>query len=79
VLTLSRALDRPYRRVHGDVTALEGVGLVVRRKGSVAAAADRVAVEAILQDRLRRSELRSSGLVRMEQFGGKNKSLERIA
>lgn len=37
---LARSLGRPYRRVHGDVAALEGAGLVARGAGGVRATAD---------------------------------------
>lgn len=45
VSALARALGRQYRRVHGDVTALEGVGLVVRADGKVRVTADTVTAE----------------------------------
>jgi predicted transcriptional regulator len=42
VSSLARALGRQYRRVHEDVVALEGAGLVVRGPGEVRATADRI-------------------------------------
>lgn len=48
VRSLSRALDRDYSRVHGDVTRLEAAGLLVRRGKEVRAVAGRVQVNATL-------------------------------
>lgn len=45
VSALARSLKRQFRRVHGDVVALEGAGLVDRSSGTVAATADRLSVE----------------------------------
>lgn len=45
VSALARALGRQYRRVHADVAALEGVGLVVRAGGHVRVTADTVTAE----------------------------------
>ena len=45
VSSLARSLDRQYRRVHADVTALEEAGLVDRSEGSVCATADRLRAE----------------------------------
>ena len=45
VSALARALGRQYRRVHGDVAALEAVGLVVRADGAVRVTADTVTAE----------------------------------
>ncbi len=42
---LARSLGRQYRRVHDDVTVLEGVGLVVRNDGSVRTTADAIQAE----------------------------------
>lgn len=42
---LARALHRQYRRVHEDVTILEGAGLLTRAEGGVRATAKRVRVE----------------------------------
>ena len=45
VSALARALGRQYRRVHDDITALEGVGLVARTGGHVRVTADTVTAE----------------------------------
>lgn len=45
VSALARALGRQYRRVHADVTVLEGVGLLARDAGSVRATADTIRAE----------------------------------
>jgi len=45
VSALARALGRQYRRVHDDVTALEGAGLVARNDGSVHTTADTIQAE----------------------------------
>ena len=45
VSALARSLGRQYRRVHDDVTTLEGAGLVMRAKGTVRATADTVTAE----------------------------------
>lgn len=45
VRALARALGRQYRRVHADVAALEGAGLVARNKGTVRATADAIQAE----------------------------------
>lgn len=45
VSALARALGRQYRRVHADVVALEGVGLVARAEGVVRVTADTVTAE----------------------------------
>ena len=45
VSALARALGRQYRRVHDDVVALEGVGLVARADGTVRVTADTVTAE----------------------------------
>ncbi len=45
VSALARALGRQYRRVHADVAALEGVGLVARADGVVRVTADTVTAE----------------------------------
>ena len=45
VSALARALGRQYRRVHDDVAALEGAGLVARDGGGVRATADTVTAE----------------------------------
>jgi predicted transcriptional regulator len=45
VSALARALGRQYRRVHADVTALEGVGLVERADSEVRATADTIQAE----------------------------------
>lgn len=42
VSALARALGRQYRRVHADVTALEGAGLLARDSGTVRATADMI-------------------------------------
>lgn len=48
VSALARSLGRQFRRVHGDVVALEIAGLVDRSEGVVRATADRIRVEIIL-------------------------------
>ena len=45
VRALSIGLGRDYRRVHGDVAALEDAGLVERDAGGVWVTADRVQVD----------------------------------
>ena len=45
VSALARALGRQYRRVHADIAALEGIGLVARADGSVTVTADTVTAE----------------------------------
>ncbi len=45
VSALARPLGRQYRRVHADVAALEGVGLLARDKGVVRATADTIQAE----------------------------------
>lgn len=45
VSALARALGRQYRRVHADVAALEGAGLVAREGGEVRATADTIRAE----------------------------------
>ena len=45
VSALARALGRQYRRVHDDVVALEGVGLVARADGTVRVTVDTVTAE----------------------------------
>lgn len=45
VSALARALGRQYRRVHADVTALEGAGLLDRSEGEVRARVDRITAE----------------------------------
>ena len=42
VSALARSLDRQYRRVHADVTALEQAGLLDRSDGQVRTTADRI-------------------------------------
>ena len=42
---LARSLGRQYRRVHDDVTVLEGAGLVARNDGSVRTTADTIRAE----------------------------------
>ncbi len=42
VSALARSLGRQFRRVHADVTALEGAGLVDRSTGTVRTTADRI-------------------------------------
>ena len=48
VSALARSLGRQFRRVHGDVVALESAGLVDRSEGSVKATADRIRAEIVL-------------------------------
>ena len=48
VSSLARSLGRQFRRVHGDVVALEGAGLVDRSEGGVRATADRIRAEIVL-------------------------------
>jgi predicted transcriptional regulator len=45
VSALARSLGRQYRRVHEDVTTLEGAGLIMRDGGVVRATVDAVTVE----------------------------------
>ena len=45
VSALARALGRQYRRVHEDVTVLEGAGLLARNESSVWATADTIQAE----------------------------------
>jgi predicted transcriptional regulator len=45
VSALARSLGRQFRRVHADVAALEGAGLVDRTDGTVRATADRITAE----------------------------------
>lgn len=45
ISALARALGRQYRRVHADVAALEGAGLVDRSEGKVRARVDRITAE----------------------------------
>ena len=45
VSALARSLGRQYRRVHADVTALEGAGLIERVDGEVRVLADSIAAE----------------------------------
>lgn len=45
VSALARALSRQYRRVHEDVTILEGAGLVARSNGTVRTTADTIRAE----------------------------------
>ena len=45
VSALARALGRQYRRVHADVAALEGAGLVMRKGGKVRTTADKIRAE----------------------------------
>jgi predicted transcriptional regulator len=45
VSALARALGRQYRRVHADIAALEGAGLVTRSEGMVRTTADTVTAE----------------------------------
>ncbi len=45
VSALARALGRQYRRVHADVAALEGAGLLARDEGRVRATADVIQTE----------------------------------
>lgn len=42
VSALARSLGRQFRRVHADVAALEGAGLLDRSAGTVRATADRL-------------------------------------
>ncbi len=48
VSALARSLGRQFRRVHGDVVALEVAGLVDRSGGGVKATADRIRAEIVL-------------------------------
>ena len=48
VSALARSLGRQFRRVHGDVVALEVAGLVDRSGGGVRATADRIWAEIVL-------------------------------
>ena len=45
VSALARALGRQYRRVHADVTALEGAGLVERAHSEVRTTTDTIQAE----------------------------------
>ena len=45
VSALARALDRQYRRVHADVTALEDAGLLDRSQGGVRTTTDRITAD----------------------------------
>ncbi|PPQ34607.1 HVO_A0114 family putative DNA-binding protein [Rhodopila globiformis] len=45
IRALSRMLNRDYRRVHGDIAALEQAGLVEWSPSGLQATADRVSVE----------------------------------
>ena len=45
VSALARALGRQYRRVHADVAALEGAGLLARDEGAVRATASAIQAE----------------------------------
>ena len=45
VSALARALGRQYRRVHEDVTVLEGAGLLARDEGSVRTTTDTIQAE----------------------------------
>lgn len=45
VSALARALGRQYRRVHEDVTVLEGAGLLARNEHSVWTTADTIQAE----------------------------------
>lgn len=45
VSALARALGRPYRRVHGDVAALEAADLLTRKKGELCALANTILAE----------------------------------
>jgi len=48
ISALARALTRPYRRVHDDVTILERAGLLARTDGSLRAEADRITADVII-------------------------------
>ncbi len=48
VSALARSLGRQFRRVHGDVVALEVAGLVDRSEEGVRATSDRIHVDIIL-------------------------------
>lgn len=48
VSALARALGRQYRRVHADVAASEGAGLLDRSAGAVRATADRLQATIVL-------------------------------
>ncbi len=48
VSALARSLGRQYRRVHGDVTALEGAGLLDRSGDEVRTTVDRISAEIVL-------------------------------
>ncbi len=48
VSALARSLGRQFRRVHGDVVALEVAGLVDRSGGGVRATAGRIRAEIVL-------------------------------
>jgi predicted transcriptional regulator len=45
ISALARALRRQYRRVHADVAALEGAGLLDRSQGFVRATADTITAD----------------------------------
>lgn len=45
ISALARALGRQYRRVHDDVTALEGAGLLERSSTGVRATTDRITAD----------------------------------
>jgi predicted transcriptional regulator len=45
VSALARSLGRQFRRVHADVSALEGAGLIDRTQGVVRTTADRITAE----------------------------------
>ena len=47
VSALARSLGRQFRRVHGDVVALEVAGLVDRSGGGVRATADRIRADIV--------------------------------
>ena len=49
VSALARSLDRQYRRVHADVTALEEAGLLERSKGQVRTKVDKITAEISLR------------------------------
>ncbi|GAB0117025.1 HVO_A0114 family putative DNA-binding protein [Acidisoma sp. 7E03] len=45
ISSLARSLQRQYRRVHDDVTALEDAGLIARSTEGVTMTADRISTE----------------------------------
>jgi predicted transcriptional regulator len=47
VSALARSLARPYRRVHDDVVALEGVGLLDRSGRAIRASVDSITTEIV--------------------------------